>query len=229
MFVFSRSLVVYLSLAVATKIGTRLTCRESREKEREAVFERREKNRFFALRPRRPRSFPLSSPLFSTSTSSRCFPLSFFRRSHAPLSSFSFTTKPTTKNSVVALSLKTMEALQLFRGDTVLLKGKKRKDTVCIVLADDTCDESRIRINKVVRRNLRVRLGDVVSVHQVRLLLKKFLKFVCFLFRPSLSALSLDFFLSFLFSFFFLSFFYSAREPRAKDKKRERRSRTRRN
>jgi len=71
-------------------------------------------------------------------------------------------------NSVVALSLKTMEALQLFRGDTVLLKGKKRKDTVCIVLADDTCDESRIRINKVVRRNLRVRLGDVVSVHQVR-------------------------------------------------------------
>ena len=73
----------------------------------------------------------------------------------------------TTNNSVVALSLKTMEALQLFRGDTVLLKGKKRKDTVCIVLADDTCDESRIRINKVVRRNLRVRLGDVVSVHQV--------------------------------------------------------------
>ena len=60
-----------------------------------------------------------------------------------------------------------MEALQLFRGDTVLLKGKKRKDTVCIVLADDTCDEARIRINKVVRRNLRVRLGDVVSVHQV--------------------------------------------------------------
>jgi hypothetical protein len=39
-------------------------------------------------------------------------------------------------NSVVALSLATMEELQLFRGDTVLLKGKRRKDTVCIVLAD---------------------------------------------------------------------------------------------
>jgi transitional endoplasmic reticulum ATPase len=37
---------------------------------------------------------------------------------------------------VVALSLATMEELQLFRGDTVLLKGKRRKDTVCIVLAD---------------------------------------------------------------------------------------------
>lgn len=109
-------------------------------------------------------------------------------------------------NSVVALNPKTMEKLQLFRGDTVLLKvgpqepltatackghcllahacpgppsssdeamrllpqGKKRKDTVCIVLTDDTVDENKIRMNKVVRKNLRVRLGDIVSVHQVR-------------------------------------------------------------
>ncbi|KAG0484394.1 hypothetical protein HPP92_008473 [Vanilla planifolia] len=59
-----------------------------------------------------------------------------------------------------------MEKLQLFRGDTILLKGKKRKDTICIALADDTCEEPKIRMNKVVRSNLRVRLGDVVSVHQ---------------------------------------------------------------
>ena len=39
---------------------------------------------------------------------------------------------------------------------------------MCIVLADDTCDEQKIRVNKVVRKNLRVRLSDVVSVHQVR-------------------------------------------------------------
>lgn len=69
-------------------------------------------------------------------------------------------------NSVVALHPKTMDRLQLFRGDTVLLKGKKRRDTVCIVLSDDTVDESKIRINKVVRKNLRVRLADIVSVHQ---------------------------------------------------------------
>ncbi|WVZ55510.1 hypothetical protein U9M48_006159 [Paspalum notatum var. saurae] len=69
-------------------------------------------------------------------------------------------------NSVVALHPDTMERLQLFRGDTVLLKGKKRKDTICIVLADETCEEPKIRMNKVVRKNLRVRLGDVVSVHQ---------------------------------------------------------------
>lgn len=69
-------------------------------------------------------------------------------------------------NSVVALNTETMDKLQLFRGDTVLVKGKKRKDTVCIVLADETCEEPKIRMNKVVRANLRVRLGDVVSVHQ---------------------------------------------------------------
>ncbi|KAK4345736.1 hypothetical protein RND71_035912 [Anisodus tanguticus] len=137
-------------------------------------------------------------------------------------------------NSVVALHPDTMEKLQLFRGDTILIKaiavqvlnfavqvlnfgsfvglwltegfwsllgnlnlgfgflyldqvlyegfdgvsvlcimsfdnwvdGKKRKDTICIALADDTCDQPKIRMNKVVRNNLRVRLGDVVSVHQ---------------------------------------------------------------
>ncbi|CAI8584532.1 unnamed protein product [Vicia faba] len=69
-------------------------------------------------------------------------------------------------NSVVALHPETMEKLQLFRGDTILIKGKKRKDTICIALADETCEEPKIRMNKVVRNNLRVRLGDVVSVHQ---------------------------------------------------------------
>ena len=46
--------------------------------------------------------------------------------------------------------------------------GKKRRDTVCIALAaeeGDELDNMKIRMNKVVRRNLRVRLGDVVSVH----------------------------------------------------------------
>ena len=60
-----------------------------------------------------------------------------------------------------------MDELKIFKGDTVLLKGKKRKDTVCIALAveeNDDLENMRIRMNKVVRRNLRVRLGDVVSV-----------------------------------------------------------------
>lgn len=67
-------------------------------------------------------------------------------------------------NSVVALSQTKMDELQLFRGDTVLLKGKRRKETVCIVLSDDTCPDEKIRMNRIVRNNLRVRLSDVVWV-----------------------------------------------------------------
>ena len=60
-------------------------------------------------------------------------------------------------NSVVALAPAKMDQLQLFRGDNVLLKGKKRKDTVCIVLSDPDLEESKVRMNKTVRKNLRVR------------------------------------------------------------------------
>ena len=38
------------------------------------------------------------------------------------------------------------------------------------MLAEEECDEHKIRMNKVVRSNLRVRLGDVVTVHQVRII-----------------------------------------------------------
>ncbi|CRK37063.1 hypothetical protein BN1723_015169 [Verticillium longisporum] len=68
-------------------------------------------------------------------------------------------------NSIIALSENTMEALQLFRGDTVLVRGKKRKDTVLIVLADDDLDDGSARINRVVRHNLRVKHGDMITIH----------------------------------------------------------------
>ncbi|KAL5721329.1 Cell division control protein 48 E [Ranunculus cassubicifolius] len=71
----------------------------------------------------------------------------------------------TDDNSIAALHPSTIEKLNLFHGDTVLIKGKKRRDTVCILLGDETCEESKIRMNKVVRSNLRVRLSDVVSIH----------------------------------------------------------------
>lgn len=56
-------------------------------------------------------------------------------------------------NSVVCLSPAKMEELQLFRGDTVLLKGKKGKDTVCIVLSSDDTEDANIRMNKVFKNN----------------------------------------------------------------------------
>jgi hypothetical protein len=39
-------------------------------------------------------------------------------------------------NSVIALSTKKREELELFQGDTVTIKGKRGKETVCIVLTD---------------------------------------------------------------------------------------------
>lgn len=68
-------------------------------------------------------------------------------------------------NSIISMSSNTMEKLQLFRGDAVLVKGKKRKDTVLVVLADDDMEDGACRINRVARNNLRVRLGDLVTIH----------------------------------------------------------------
>ncbi|CEL91780.1 unnamed protein product [Vitrella brassicaformis CCMP3155] len=68
-------------------------------------------------------------------------------------------------NSVVALNPTRMEDLNLWRGDTVLIKADER-NTVCIVLADtEDLDEGKIRMNKVIRKNLRVLLGDIVSIY----------------------------------------------------------------
>uniref|UniRef100_A0ACD5UQY9 Uncharacterized protein n=1 Tax=Avena sativa TaxID=4498 RepID=A0ACD5UQY9_AVESA len=68
-------------------------------------------------------------------------------------------------SSMCSLHPATMERLSIFRGDVVLLKGKRRRSTLCIAFADDTCEEHKMKINKVVRSNLRVRIADVVSVH----------------------------------------------------------------
>lgn len=52
-------------------------------------------------------------------------------------------------NSVVNLSRAKMDELQLFQGDNIFLKGKKAKETICIVLVDETMDDANIRMNKV--------------------------------------------------------------------------------
>ena len=67
-------------------------------------------------------------------------------------------------NSIIHMSQAKMDELKLFRGDVVLIKGKRGKSTVCIVLADDKCDDSFVKMNKCVRKNLRVRLADLVTV-----------------------------------------------------------------
>jgi len=68
-------------------------------------------------------------------------------------------------NSVMTINPKTMKELKLFKGDTILIKGKMRKETVLICLSDESVEENKVRINKVARNNLRVRLGDIVAIH----------------------------------------------------------------
>lgn len=67
-------------------------------------------------------------------------------------------------NSTVSMSPAKLAELKIYKGEPVLLKGKKRHETVCIALADTKLEDGKIRMNKVVRKNLRIRLGDVVVV-----------------------------------------------------------------
>lgn len=68
-------------------------------------------------------------------------------------------------NSIITLSQVKMDELQLFRADSVIVKNKRRRETVCVVLSDDTCPDDKVRMNRVVRNNLRVRIGDVVLIN----------------------------------------------------------------
>ena len=57
-------------------------------------------------------------------------------------------------NSVVALSQDKMDELQLFRGDTVLLKGKRRKETVSLMHNRFEWDFAMIiQCNSITRAN----------------------------------------------------------------------------
>ncbi|CAF1415139.1 unnamed protein product [Rotaria sordida] len=67
-------------------------------------------------------------------------------------------------NNVVTLSQEKVDELQLFFGDRVLLKGEKRRETLCEVDISASCPTNYIQMNYVVRNNLRVRLGDIVSI-----------------------------------------------------------------
>lgn len=67
--------------------------------------------------------------------------------------------------SIIKISQNKMDQLNLFRGDTVLIKGNRKKETVCVAITDDNCQDERIMLNRVVRNNLRVKINDIVSIH----------------------------------------------------------------
>ena len=76
-----------------------------------------------------------------------------------------------TENDDASLALMNptrMEALKIFRGDMVHIKGKKNKSTICVVMEDPSCPEGKIKINKVTRKNIRIRLGDTATVNAAK-------------------------------------------------------------
>ncbi|KAF1743993.1 hypothetical protein MXB_2354 [Myxobolus squamalis] len=69
-------------------------------------------------------------------------------------------------SSACRLSPNKMAELQLFQGDNVLLKGRRRRQTACIAVSDPRCSDSKIFLNRVTRTNLRVKLTDSIMVYR---------------------------------------------------------------
>lgn len=70
-------------------------------------------------------------------------------------------------NTTIYMTAKKLQELGLFRGDPVLIRGKRRKTTIAIALQENgnALDDGKIRMNKVMRNNLRLRLGDLAVVN----------------------------------------------------------------
>jgi transitional endoplasmic reticulum ATPase len=67
-------------------------------------------------------------------------------------------------NSICLLHEEKMRELKIFNGDPILLKGKRRNKTLLIAVKDNKIAAGKIAINKVVRANLKVKMGDLVTI-----------------------------------------------------------------
>lgn len=67
-------------------------------------------------------------------------------------------------NSIVCMHESKIKELKIFNGENVILVGKRRHKTLCLVVRDNTIPPEKVAINKCVRNNLRVKLGDLLTV-----------------------------------------------------------------
>ena len=74
---------------------------------------------------------------------------------------------PNDDNSVVLCTPAKLEELEVFQGDTVLIKGKRAKEHVCVAMPAEDGEDFKIQMNKNIRKNLKVKLGDIVTVKPV--------------------------------------------------------------
>lgn len=67
-------------------------------------------------------------------------------------------------NSIVCMNEAKIKELKIFNGENVILVGKRRHKTLCLVVRDNTVPADKVAINKCVRNNLKVKIGDLVTV-----------------------------------------------------------------
>lgn len=67
-------------------------------------------------------------------------------------------------NSIVCMNEAKIKELKIFNGENVILVGKRRHKTLCLVVRDNTVPVDKVAINKCVRNNLRIKIGDLVTV-----------------------------------------------------------------
>jgi transitional endoplasmic reticulum ATPase len=70
----------------------------------------------------------------------------------------------TADDSAVYLHPKRMEALGISQNDNVALRGKRRKNTIGIAIANKDVKEHTVMLNRTTRKNLRVKLGDQIYI-----------------------------------------------------------------
>ncbi len=71
-----------------------------------------------------------------------------------------------TNQSVVAISPNKMDELGIFNGDTVIVRGKRRKDTILLAMAEEGLPSNVLRLSTIARGNVNLKLGDVAMVHE---------------------------------------------------------------
>jgi len=106
-------------------------------------------------------------------------------------------------NSICAVNAKRMEELGIFNGDTVLIKGRRGRETCCVLVPDDKLPADRIRLPDIVAKALHVNLGsDRVIVNQFADI-KNAKRVHVVPFKDSMEGFEGDIFESFLKPYFF--------------------------
>ncbi len=66
--------------------------------------------------------------------------------------------------TTISVSKSSTESLRLSNSDVVHVRGKNRKATVLIILADEDIDDGNAWISAIVRDNLDVSYGDKIRI-----------------------------------------------------------------